>query len=263
MPSLFDRPFEEDERELRSRSSSLRAGHDSVNAGPEPQQPAVPREPLTVTELTADIRAALESGFADVWVEGELSNCRLWNTGHLYFTLKDVGAQLKAVMFRSDVRRLKFKCADGQHVVARGRLPGQVEVAVAARDREASGRARGIGVGAAALFKKNIVDPQRVVGAVVESLDERDARQLAGVEAIVVGALKQADEFRQRQPQADPPPGRQRAATTSLTWRSSPRGRRTPTCWRSPALPRPCLSPPTRISASWFSDRIRFMQGSF
>ena len=116
MSSLFDRPFEEDERELRSGASSPGAG-----AGP-PAEPAVPRLPLTVTELTADIRAVLESGFTDVWVEGELSNCRLWNTGHLYFTLKDSGAQLKAVMFRSDVRRLKFKCADGQCVVARGRL---------------------------------------------------------------------------------------------------------------------------------------------
>lgn len=120
MPSLFDLPFEEDERERRSRSSSLRAGPDS---GPTlPAEPVVPRTPLTVTELTADIRAVLESGFADVWVEGELSNCRPWTTGHLYFTLKDAGAQLRAVMFRSDVRRLRFKCEDGQHVVARGRL---------------------------------------------------------------------------------------------------------------------------------------------
>jgi exodeoxyribonuclease VII large subunit len=123
MSSLFDLPFEEDERERRARSSSLRAGPDCLPPGADPPRPAaVPRTPLTVTELTADIRAVLESGFAGVWVEGELSNCRLWNTGHLYFTLKDAGAQLKAVMFRSDVRRLRFKCADGQHVVARGRL---------------------------------------------------------------------------------------------------------------------------------------------
>ena len=36
-----------------------------------------------------------ESTFGDVWVEGEISNCRLWNTGHLYFTLKDGAAQIK------------------------------------------------------------------------------------------------------------------------------------------------------------------------
>jgi exodeoxyribonuclease VII large subunit len=76
----------------------------------------------TVTELTARIRNLLEATFIEVWVEGELSNCRLWNTGHLYFRLKDSAAQLKAVMFRSDVRALKFKAEDGLHVVARGRL---------------------------------------------------------------------------------------------------------------------------------------------
>ena len=81
-----------------------------------------PRGPLTVTELTADIRSVLESGFAEVAVEGELSNCKLWHTGHLYFTLKDAGAQIRGVMFRSAVRSLKFKAEDGQHVVARGRV---------------------------------------------------------------------------------------------------------------------------------------------
>ena len=120
MPSLFDLPFEDDERERRAASSPLRARPEAPP--PPPAESAVPRVPLTVTELTADIRAVLESALADVWVEGELSNCRLWNTGHLYFTLKDAGAQLRAVMFRSDVRRLRFKCEDGQHVVARGRL---------------------------------------------------------------------------------------------------------------------------------------------
>ena len=64
----------------------------------------------------------VESGFADVAVEGELSNCKLWHTGHLYFTLKDAGAQIRGVMFRSAVRQLKFKAEDGQHVVARGRI---------------------------------------------------------------------------------------------------------------------------------------------
>ena len=77
---------------------------------------------LTVTELTAAIRDLLETGFGEVWVEGELSNCRVWNTGHLYFTLKDGAAQIKGVMFRSALRYLKFKPDDGLHVVARGRL---------------------------------------------------------------------------------------------------------------------------------------------
>jgi exodeoxyribonuclease VII large subunit len=105
MPSLFDLPFDDAEpkREERPRA---------------PQPPPL----YTVSELTADIRAALEMGFSDVRVEGEISNCRVWNTGHLYFTLKDASAQIRAVMFRSAARLLKFKVQDGQHVIARGRL---------------------------------------------------------------------------------------------------------------------------------------------
>ena len=54
------------------------------------------RRVCTVTELTvAHPRAARDASFFEVWVEGELSNCRVWNTGHLYFTLKDAGAQMQ------------------------------------------------------------------------------------------------------------------------------------------------------------------------
>lgn len=98
----------------------------------EPESPAEPVPPetlpaperrvLTVSEVTSAIRALLEHTFGEVWVEGELSNCRLWNTGHLYFTLKDASAQLKGVMFKSAVRRLRFRAEDGLQVVARGRI---------------------------------------------------------------------------------------------------------------------------------------------
>ena len=77
---------------------------------------------FSVTELTVGIRDLLEAEFFEVWVEGELSNCRVWNTGHLYFTLKDSGAQVRGVVFRSALRYLKFKPADGLRVVARGRV---------------------------------------------------------------------------------------------------------------------------------------------
>ena len=80
------------------------------------------RRVVTVSQLTASIRGLLESGFGDLWVEGEISNCKLWNTGHMYFTLKDGGAQIKAVMYRSAVRYLKFKAEDGLRVIARGRI---------------------------------------------------------------------------------------------------------------------------------------------
>ena len=80
------------------------------------------RAVISVSELNSNIRDLLETAMFDVWVEGEISNCRLWNTGHLYFTLKDQSAQIKAVMFRSAVRYLRFKPEDGQHVIARGRV---------------------------------------------------------------------------------------------------------------------------------------------
>ena len=76
---------------------------------PPADRPRPTRRVFTVTELTATIRTMLESSFPEIWVEGEISNARLWKTGHLYFTLKDAGAQLQAVMFRSTVRHLRFK----------------------------------------------------------------------------------------------------------------------------------------------------------
>jgi exodeoxyribonuclease VII large subunit len=89
-----------------------------VSATPEPE----PRRILTVTQLTAKIRTFLEEQFFEVWVEGELSNCKVWTSGHMYFTLKDRGAQIKGVMFGSSLRLLRFKPQDGLRVVARGRV---------------------------------------------------------------------------------------------------------------------------------------------
>ena len=87
---------------------------------------AVPKVPertvLTVSELNATIRDLLENQLSTVWVEGEISNARVWNTGQMYFTLKDGASQIKAVMFRSAVRYLKFKAEDGLKVVARGKV---------------------------------------------------------------------------------------------------------------------------------------------
>jgi exodeoxyribonuclease VII large subunit len=88
----------------------------------EARRPQGERRVLTVTELTIRVRDLLESQFFEVWVEGELSNCKIWNTGHLYFTLKDQSSQLRGFMFRSSLRYLKFKPTDGLKVVARGKL---------------------------------------------------------------------------------------------------------------------------------------------
>ncbi len=82
----------------------------------------MPRQIYTVTSLTTRIREVLEGEFADVWVEGEISNLKEAASGHSYFTLKDAGAQLRAVLFRNTARFLKCKPQDGLAVVARGRL---------------------------------------------------------------------------------------------------------------------------------------------
>jgi exodeoxyribonuclease VII large subunit len=80
------------------------------------------RQVFTVSTLTAAIRTVLETTYREIWVEGEISNARIWKTGHLYFTLKDNAAQINAVIFRSTVRYLRFKPENGQHVIARGRV---------------------------------------------------------------------------------------------------------------------------------------------
>jgi exodeoxyribonuclease VII large subunit len=80
------------------------------------------RKIYTVSELTQEVRVIVEDQFPDVWVTGEISNCRPAGSGHYYFTLKDASAQLRAVCFRNQARYLKFKPEDGLSVIARGQL---------------------------------------------------------------------------------------------------------------------------------------------
>jgi exodeoxyribonuclease VII large subunit len=75
---------------------------------------------LSVGELTRQLKAALEPRFRDVWVAGEVSNARRQASGHLYFTLKDQEAQLAAVIWAGNARRLQFDLRDGVAVIARG-----------------------------------------------------------------------------------------------------------------------------------------------
>lgn len=77
---------------------------------------------LTVTDITRQIKGVLELGFPNVLVQGEISNFKLHTSGHLYFTLKDEGAQLSAVMWRSRANQLLFKPTDGMNVIARGNI---------------------------------------------------------------------------------------------------------------------------------------------
>jgi exodeoxyribonuclease VII large subunit len=75
-----------------------------------------------VRDLVAAVRSHIEREYSDAWVEGEISNFRAPDSGHLYFTLKDGNAQVRVVMFRSSARLLRFRPADGLQVVVRGRV---------------------------------------------------------------------------------------------------------------------------------------------
>ena len=77
---------------------------------------------LTVSRLTALLRGVLEENFDQVWVQGEISNFSQPSSGHLYFSLKDAGAQLRCVMFKGAARNLKFRPSDGMALLARGRI---------------------------------------------------------------------------------------------------------------------------------------------
>ncbi|TVQ74315.1 MAG: exodeoxyribonuclease VII large subunit [Chromatiaceae bacterium] len=77
---------------------------------------------LTVSDLNEAVRNELEGGFPLVWVEGELSNLARPASGHLYFSLKDSGAQVRCALFRNRARLLGFRPADGTQVLARARV---------------------------------------------------------------------------------------------------------------------------------------------
>ena len=105
------------------------------------------RKPLTVSQLTNSIRISLESRFAAVWVEGEISNFKDHSSGHWYFTLKDQNAQLRAKCFRSANTRIRFRPANGLKVRARGKLSvyaprGEYELVVDALDPVGAGALR-------------------------------------------------------------------------------------------------------------------------
>jgi exodeoxyribonuclease VII large subunit len=77
---------------------------------------------LSVKELTQALKCVMEEAFPLVWVSGEISNLSRPTSGHLYFTLKDGEAQVKAVMWRSTGQRLRFLPHDGLEVIVRGRV---------------------------------------------------------------------------------------------------------------------------------------------
>ena len=80
------------------------------------------RRVWTVRALVSAVRSHIESEYSDCWVEGEISNLRIPDSGHLYFTLKEESAQIRVVMFRSSAKLLRFRPENGLHVTVRGRI---------------------------------------------------------------------------------------------------------------------------------------------
>lgn len=76
----------------------------------------------TVTQLTRQLKKILEQGFPDLQIQGEISNCKMQSSGHIYLTLKDEGAQLPAVIWRGNAQNLAVKPQDGMKVIAEGEL---------------------------------------------------------------------------------------------------------------------------------------------
>src|ERR1044071_6794164 len=84
-----------------------RVGDPKATPARPPGQPVLvppPQKVLSVSELTSQVRALLERQVGSVWVTGEVTNLRAQSSGHVYFTLKDAGAQLSCVLFRSEPR---------------------------------------------------------------------------------------------------------------------------------------------------------------
>lgn len=79
-------------------------------------------KPLSVSELTTQVKELLEEGLARVWVVGEITGWRPHGSGHVYLSLKDAGAVLPAVLWRNTVQRLQEKYDNGMEVLVRGRL---------------------------------------------------------------------------------------------------------------------------------------------
>jgi exodeoxyribonuclease VII large subunit len=80
------------------------------------------RRVWTVRALVSAVRTHLEREYSDCWVEGEISNLRIPDSGHLYFTLKEETSQIRVVMFRSSAKLLRFRPENGLHVTVRGRI---------------------------------------------------------------------------------------------------------------------------------------------
>jgi exodeoxyribonuclease VII large subunit len=76
----------------------------------------------TVSQINAEIKLILEDSYPGIWVQGEISNFKLYNSGHMYFSIKDADAQIKTVMFQNVNTGLTFAPKDGMKVLIYGRV---------------------------------------------------------------------------------------------------------------------------------------------
>lgn len=102
------------------------------------------RRVFTVSELNAEVHGLLEASFSELWVEGEISNCKAYPSGHTYLTLKDDKAQVRAVLFKGASFGVKFKFVDGLKVLVRGRVTsyeprGELQLVIAAAEPREKG----------------------------------------------------------------------------------------------------------------------------
>src|SRR5262245_37954608 len=175
---------------------------------------ATPRV-LSVSQLSQLIEGTLESAFQSVWVSGEVSEVSRPHSGHVYFTLRDEAAQIKAVIWRSVASRLRFQLEDGQQVICHGDLDvypprGTYQLVVRQVEPEGLGalqlafkqlQAR---LAAEGLFdparKRSLpLFPRRVgfvtspSGAAIRDFLQVAARRFHGVEILVIPARVQGD----------------------------------------------------------------------
>jgi exodeoxyribonuclease VII large subunit len=92
-----------------------------------PSEPSVPAGVYSVASLTGEIHRMLSRSFDDIKVAGEISGWKVWTSGHAYFTLKDQQAQIRCVLFRNNLRYLRFNPQDGAAVIARGSVEVRAE----------------------------------------------------------------------------------------------------------------------------------------
>ncbi len=80
------------------------------------------KQVYTISRLTENIKGVLEENFSFIWITGEISNIYIPASGHYYFNLKDDSAQIKAVIFRGQVRNLTFNLENGMSIIGLGRI---------------------------------------------------------------------------------------------------------------------------------------------